>query len=302
MFAYFRAPIGWGELAKRTVKDSIEDGVPGLAAQLAFYFFLAVFPTLLFLVSMLAFLPVNSAIDPALARMEALLPASILELIREQIDQVMAGERGGLMTFAIAGAIWSSSSAMTAIISALNRAYDITEFRPWWRMRIVAVALTLSLALFTVLAFTFVVGGADLARWVTRMVGGGDLFESVWTIGQWIVALALVVVAIDLVYHFAPNAETRWTWVTPGSLLATILWMLASLGFKLYVQNFSNYTALYGAIGSVIVMMLWFYLAGFALLIGAELNAEIDKAMPNRDTTPPAPGQRKKIGAAAEEG
>lgn len=302
MFAYFRAPIGWGELAKRTVKDSIEDGVPGLAAQLAFYFFLAVFPTLLFLVSMLAYLPVNSAIDPALSRMEALLPASILELIREQIDQVMSGERGGLMTFAIAGAIWSSSSAMTAIISALNRAYDITEFRPWWRMRIVAVALTLSLALFTVLAFTFVVGGADLARWVTGMVGGGEFFEAAWTIGQWIVALALVVVAIDLVYHFAPNAETRWTWITPGSLLATILWMLASLGFKLYVQNFSNYTALYGAIGSVIVMMLWFYLAGFALLMGAELNAEIDKAMPNRDTTPQSPGHKKKIGAAAEEG
>lgn len=302
MFAYFRAPIGWGELAKRTVKDSMEDGVPGLAAQLAFYFFLAVFPTLLFLVSLLAYLPVESALDPALSRMETLLPASILELIRQQIDQVLAGERGGLMTFAIAGAIWSSSSAMTAIISALNRAYDIEEFRPWWRMRITAVALTLSLALFTVLAFTFVVGGADLARWVTGMVGGGEFFEAAWRIGQWIVALVLVVVAIDMVYYFAPNADTRWTWVTPGSVLATVLWMLASIGFKLYVQNFSNYTALYGAIGSVIVMMLWFYLAGFALLIGAELNAEIDKAMPSRDTSPQSPGRRKKIGAAAEEG
>lgn len=302
MFVYFRAPVGWGELAKRTVKDSIEDGVPGLAAQLAFYFFLALFPTLLFLVSLLAYLPVESALDPALARMEALLPSSILELIRQQIDQVLAGERGGLMTFAIAGAIWSSSSAMTAIISALNRAYDITEFRPWWRMRIVAVALTLSLALFTVLAFTFVVGGADLARWVTRLVGGGALFESVWTVAQWVIALALVVVAVDLVYHFAPNADTQWAWVTPGSLLATALWMIASVGFKLYVQNFSNYTALYGAIGSVIVMMLWFYLAGFALLVGAELNAEIDKAMPTHDTAPQSPAHRKKIGPAAEKG
>ena len=302
MFVYFRAPVGWGELAKRTVKDSIEDGVPVLAAQLAFYFFLALFPTLLFLVSLLAYLPVESALDPALARMEALLPSSILELIRQQIDQVLAGERGGLMTFAIAGAIWSSSSAMTAIISALNRAYDITEFRPWWRMRIVAVALTLSLALFTVLAFTFVVGGVDLARWVTRLVGGGALFESVWTVAQWGIALALVVVAVDLVYHFAPNADTEWVWVTPGSLLATALWMLASLGFKVYVQNFSNYTALYGAIGSVIVMMLWFYLSGFALLVGAELNAEIDKAMPTRDTAPQSPAHRKKIGPAAEKG
>ena len=202
------------------------------------------------------------------------------------------------MTFAIAGAIWSSSSAMTAIISALNRAYDITEFRPWWRMRIVAVALTLSLALFTVLAFTFVVGGADLARWVTRLVGGGALFESVWTVAQWGIALALVVVAVDLVYHFAPNADTEWVWVTPGSLLATALWMLASLGFKVYVQNFSNYTALYGAIGSVIVMMLWFYLSGFALLVGAELNAEIDKAL--HPGHPAGPAGRRQIGPAAD--
>lgn len=301
MFAYFRAPVGWLELAKRTVKDSIEDGVPGLAAQLAFYFFLAVFPTLLFLVSMLAYLPVQSALDPALARMEALMPAGVIALIREQIDKVMQGGQGGLMTFAVAGAVWSSSAAMTAIISALNQAYDITEFRPWWRMRLVAIGLTLSLAIFTVLAFTFVVGGADLARWVARAAGGGEIFESVWIVGQWIVAIALVVVAVELVYHFAPNAETRWVWITPGSLLATALWLLASFGFKLYVQNFSNYTAVYGAIGSVIVLMLWFYLSGFALLVGAELNAEIDRALPSRDDAPQTPSRRKKIGAAAED-
>lgn len=299
MFAYFRAPIGWGELAKRTIKDSLEDGVPGLSAQLAFYFFLAVFPTLLFLVSLLAYLPVESALGPALARMEALLPSGALELIREQIRQVLEGNHGGLMTFAIAGAIWSSSTAMTAIISALNRAYDIVEFRPWWRMRLLAVGLTIALAVFTVLAFVFVVGGADLARWAARMVGGGEVFAAVWVVAQWLVALALVVLAIDLVYHFAPNAETRWVWITPGSLLATALWMLASFGFRIYVQNFSNYTALYGTIGSVIVLMLWFYISGFALLIGAELNAEIDKAMPTRDDEPQSPAHKKKIGPAA---
>lgn len=302
MFVYFRAPVGWGELARRTVKDSIEDGVPGLAAQLAFYFFLALFPTLLFLVSLLAYLPFESAIGPALARSEALLPGGAIDLIRQQIDQVRAGDQGGLLTFAIAGAIWSSSAAMTAIISALNRAYDITEFRPWWKMRLLAVALTLALAVFSILALAFIVGGADLARWVTESVGGGALFESIWTIAQWVIAIVLVIIAIDLVYHFAPNADAQWVWVTPGSLLATALWLAASFGFRFYVQNFGNYTAVYGAIGSVIVLMLWFYLAGFALLVGAELNAEIDRALPTHDDGPQTPERRKKIGAAAAAG
>jgi membrane protein len=225
----------------------------------------------------------------------------VLDLIREQIDQVLAGESGGLMTFAIAGAIWSSSTAMTAIISAFNRAYDIHEFRPWWKMRLVAVGLTIALAVFTVLAFAFVIGGGDLAGWVARQVGAGDVFAAAWSVGQWAVALALVVLAVDLVYHFAPNADTTWVWITPGSLLATVLWLAASVGFKIYIQNFANYTAVYGAIGSIIVLMLWFYLSGFALLVGAELNAEIDKAKPTRDEEPQSPAHRKKIGPAADE-
>lgn len=301
MFAYFRAPVGWAELGRRTVVDTLEDGVPGLAAQLAFYFFLAVFPTLLFLVSLLAYLPVEPTLGAALARLEAILPSDVLTLVREQIDQVLTDRSGGLMTFAIAAAIWSSSTAMTAIISTLNRAYDIDEFRPWWKTRLIAVGLTIALAIFTVLAFGLVVGGTDLARWAAQQIGAGESVAMVWTLAQWPIALVLVVFAIDLVYYFAPNADTRWVWVTPGSLLATALWLLASLGFKIYVENFGSYTAVYGAIGSIVVLMLWFYLSGFALLLGAELNAEIDRALPTRDDTPQSPAHRKKIGPAAEE-
>ena len=121
---------------------------------------------------------------------------------------------------------------------------------------------------------------------------------SVWSIAQWVIALVLVVVAVDLVYYFAPNADNKWVWVTPGSLLATVLWLVASGAFKLYVQNFGSYTAVHGAIGTIIVLMLWFYLSGLALLIGAELNAEIDKAIaPHR---PRGRSGRRAIGPAAE--
>jgi membrane protein len=127
------------------------------------------------------------------------------------------------------------------------------------------------------------------------LLGAGEAFAATWRVAQWPVAFALVVFAVDLVYYVAPNRKTAWVWITPGSLLATTLWLAASAGFKIYVQNFGNYVAVYGAIGSVIVLMLWFYLSGFALLLGAELNAEIDKPV-----SPPESGgasdSRKKIG------
>lgn len=300
MFAYFRAPVGWRELARRTIVDTLEDGVPGLAAQLAFYFFLALFPALLFLISLLAYLPIEPAVGGMIDRLSTLLPAEALAIVRRQIDRVLQGNHGGLLTLAIAGAVWSSSTAMTAIISTLNRAYDIEEFRPWWKTRLVAVALTLALTVFVLTAFALVVGGSDLAAWIAGRLGASDLFAQAWAVGQWIVALALVVIAVDLVYHFAPNAESEWVWVTPGSLLATGLWLAASFGFRVYVQNFADYSAVYGTIGGVIILLLWFYMSGFALLIGAELNAEIDKAMPSRDTAPQSPDRPKKIGPAAE--
>jgi membrane protein len=155
-----------------------------------------------------------------------------------------------------------------------------------------------ALAVFVVLALVFVVGGGDLAAWVARMIGAGDLFAGIWSLVQWAIALTLVVLAVDLVYYFAPNADNKWVWVTPGSVLATALWLVASAAFKLYIENFGSYTAVHGAIGTIIVLMLWFYLSGFALLVGAELNAEIDKAIaPHR---PRGRSGRRAIGPAAE--
>jgi membrane protein len=279
LFAYFRPPVAWRDLVRRVLKETIDDGCPGLAAQLAFYFLLALFPGLLFVVSLLAYVPVGAALRDAVGQLEAILPAEIIELIRAQLEQLLAGGHGGLLTIGIAGAIWSSSSAITAIITALNRAFDIEEWRPFWKRRVVSIVLTLGLAAFVVVAFALVVSGADAARWMAERLGFDGWFARLWPLLRWPVALVLVVLAVDLVYHFAPNTKARWAWITPGALVATGLWLAVSLGFKLYVQNFPSYTAVQGAIGAVIVLMLWFYLSGFALLVGAELNAEIHKAL-----------------------
>lgn len=300
MFAYFRAPVSWTELARRTIVDTFADGCPGLAAQLAFYFFLALFPALLFLVSLLSYLPIDAAVGSMLERVRPFIPSDVLKVIHSELDKLLHGDRHSLLTFAIAAAVWSSSSAMTAVITTLNRAYDIEEFRPWWKQRLIAIGLSVMLTVFAVLALTLVLGGADLAEAVAKWIGAGEMFERVWNVAQWPVALFFVVFAVDLIYYIAPNADTRWVWITPGSLLATLLWLLTSFGFKLYLQYVSNIAIVYGALGSVIVLLLWFYLSGFAILVGAELNAEIDRAMPTRDDAPQRPWRRKRIGAAAE--
>jgi membrane protein len=178
------------------------------------------------------------------------------------------------------GALWSSSSATVAIVASLNKAYDLTERRPWWKVRLLAIGLTLFLAIFILTSIWLVLAGPSIATYFGRVVGLGAVFEWTWKVVQWPVAFALVVVALGHVYYLAPDADQNWRWVLPGAVFGTVLWMLVSLGFKFYVMNFGNYNETYGAVGSVIVLMLWFYASAFALLLGAEMNSEIEHASP----------------------
>jgi membrane protein len=276
MFAYFQVPTSWSDVLKRTVHEIGDDNCVGMAAQLAFYFLLALFPALLFVVALVGYLPVEGALGELLLALAAIAPSELIALLREQLDQIAAGNRASLLTLGIVGAIWSSSAAMVAIIDALNRAYDIAEWRPWWKRRVVAILLTVALAVFILLSIGFVLIGPGLADRLTDWLGLAGAVATVWQILRWPLMVGLVVLAVDLVYHFAPNRPSRWVWITPGSLVATALWILSSFAFKFYVANFGDYTATYGAIGAVIVTMLWFYVGSMAVLVGAEINAVIE--------------------------
>jgi membrane protein len=186
------------------------------------------------------------------------------------------------------------------MIDALNRAYDIEEGRPLWKVRLTAIALTIGLAVFALAAFTLVVAGPELAEGIAARFGLGSAFAWTWKIVQWPIALALVAFAIGLVYYVAPDAEQEWVWVSPGALVATALWLIGSLAFRFYVMNFASYEESYGAIGGVMVLLLWFYMSGLAIIVGAELAAEIEHASPwAKDPGEKVPGQKKKIGLAA---
>jgi membrane protein len=278
MLVYFRVPLRWPEVLRRTIAEIREDNCLGLAAQLAFYFFLALFPALLFLVALVGYLPIEDALTGMLAALGTVAPTEVLTLLRTQLEELARGSHGSLLTLGIGGAIWSSSAAMVAIIDALNHAYDIDERRSWWKRRVVAIALTVAVALFIVMSLAFVLAGPGAASWVAGWFGLEPAFALVWAIARWPLMTFLVVFGVDLVYHFAPNRRGRWLWITPGSLLATGLWILSSFAFKFYVTNLANFNATYGAIGGVVVLLLWFYVSGLAILVGAELNGVIEQA------------------------
>ena len=210
-------------------------------------------------------------------------------------------EHGGILTFAFLFTIWSSSGAMTSIISTLNAAYDIEESRPWWKVRLTAIALTVGVALFILVSATLVIAGPELAEKAAEWLHMGSAFAWTWKILQWPVILALVITAVALVYYFAPDAEQYFVWITPGAVFATLLWIAASLGVRFYVANFGNYNETYGALAGVMILLLWFYISGLCILMGAEMNAEIEHASPyGKAPGEKVPGQRKKIGILAE--
>ena len=300
MLSRFIVPLSWKRLLKRTVTEAVADDVPNLAAQQAYYFFFALFPALLALLSIASFFPIHNLVDGMVTMLGRIAPPDVIRIVTEQIGKISNTNASGLLTFAFVFTLWSTSNAVVSMTSTLNAAYDITESRPWWKVRLIAIALTLGLAFFILVSMTLVIAGPTLAERIAETMRLGPVFEWGWKLLQWPLIFAMVSAGIALVYYFAPDAEQDLVWITPGSILATGLWILISLGFKLYLARFGNYEA-YGAIGAVMVLMLWFYLSGLAILIGAELNAEIEHASPyGKNPGEKVPGQRKKIGSAAQ--
>ena len=301
MLRALRIPIGWTDLAKRTAGEVMADNCLGLAAQLAYYFVLALFPALLFLVALVSFIPIVDLLDTIMSALARFAPGEALTLIQDQVLKIANGQHGGLLTLGMVGTIWSTSAGVTAIIDTLNQAYDIRESRPWWKVRLTAVGLTIILAIFIMASMVLLVAGPALIDRTAGWLHMGPAAALAWKVAEWPVIFGLVSLAVAIVYYFAPDAKQEWIWITPGSIFAAMLWLVVSLGFKFYVANFGWYNATYGAIGGVIVLMLWFYLSGLAVLVGAELNAEIEHASPyGKEPGERVAGEKKAIGRLAE--
>lgn len=291
----------WRDLAVKTWHEVVDDDVLGLAAQLSYYFFLALFPAILFGLALASFFPLGTLTDDVVRVLGPVVSPEVLKLIQEQMKRLADAESGGLLTFGVLAALWSSSAAMVSIVGALNRAYDIEESRPWWKVRLVAMGLTIGLAVFVLAALTLVLAGPSIADWLDQRLHMGGTLRWTWLILQWPVAIALVAMALGLVFYFGPDAEQDWVWITPGALIGAVLWLLVSLATKVYVANFTDYNAAYGSVGGVMVVLLWLYVSAIAVLVAAELNAEIEHASPyGKGPGQKTPEGRRVLGARAE--
>jgi membrane protein len=278
------------ELARRVWSEISEDEVFDRAAALSYYFLFALFPALLFMTALFGLLPIPNLIERVVGYLERVLPGDAASLVTKTLGEIVKGAHGGLLSIGVLGALWAGSNGMVSIITALNVAYEATENRPWWRRRLVAVALTVAFSLFTLLAMLILIFGGKIGELVAGWVGLGPVFSIAWGIVQWPLVAMFVLTGIALVYYFAPAVEQPWHWVTPGAVVALVIWIGMSLGLRTYVTYFGNYNATYGSIGGVILLMLWLYLSGVVLLIGAEINSEIERAAARRPVRHPEVG------------
>ena len=271
--------LTWTALVKRVWSEIQKDEVFGRAAQLAYYFLLALFPLLLFLTSVIGvILGSQTELRQGLFNyLGTVLPGSASQLVNTTMVEVSNASGGGKIAFGIIAALWAASNGMGAITEALNIAYDVKESRPWWRTRLTAIGLTVALSVLIISALTLVLYGGRIGEYVAGSYGFGGAFTTSWKIVQWPIVLAFVLLSFALIYYCAPDVRRqKWIFITPGAVIGVTLWLLVSFSFRLYLHFFDSYSKTYGALGAVIVLMLWLYLTGAAILIGGEVNSEIE--------------------------
>jgi membrane protein len=277
--------LTWKALTKRVWAELQRDDIFGRAAQLAYYFLLALFPLLIFLTSVIGFI-VGSGTGmrhTLFAYLSRVMPRSAFQLIDSTMLEVSTASGAGKLSFGFLMALWAASNGMGAITQALNVAYSVEETRPWWKQRLVAIGLTSALSILIIAALSIVLGGSKVAELLASHYELSSVFTIVWKVLQWPLALGFMLLAFALIYYFAPDLHDQdWKWLTPGSVIGIALWLLVSFAFKGYLHFFDSYSKTYGSLGAVIVLMLWLYLTGLAVLIGGEVNSEVENAAAKR--------------------
>jgi membrane protein len=262
---------------KRVLRAIQDDDVFGRAAQLSYYFLLALFPLLLFLVSLLGyFAQAGSDLRNSLLNyLAAVMPGAAVTLVHTTLEEISNSAGGGKLSFGFLAALWAASNGMGAISDTLNTAYNVKETRPWWKVRLISVLLTVSLSILIVTALVIILYGGTIGEAVAGRFGFGHVFTTLWKILQWPIALIFVLATFNLIYNFAPNIRrSQRRFFTLGALIGVALWLLVSFGFRIYLHYFNSYSVTYGSLGALIILMLWFYFTGVAILIGGEINCE----------------------------
>jgi membrane protein len=265
---------------KATVQEFVRDDALGLAAQLAYYLILAIFPFILFLVAVLDAFGSSSPqfVNELFDYLRRVMPAQVFDLIEAYTERTLRNEdtAPGLLSVGILGTIWAASGAFAALINALNRAYDVQETRPFWKVRGIAILMTLGLSVLVLGGVLLLIAGPSIGETIAEVFTLDDEFVIVWNVVRWPAALLFMVATVALLFYFAPDAGQPFRWITPGGFVGIALWVLASLAFNLYLgSDFNTYDKTYGSIGTVIVLLLYLYISSLTILFGATLNATL---------------------------
>lgn len=266
--------------AKDLYNETSEDNLFNGAAALAYYFFFALFPAMIFLLSLIPYLPIENLHQAVMDFLYQALPGDAANALEGVISEVTLNTHGGLLSLGVILTLWAASSGLYAVMQQLNVTYDVRETRPFWQVRGQAILLTLLFSVLIVAAFSLIVFGGVLQKWLANALGWGDALLVAFAIFRWLVIAILLLGGFALTYYYGPDVEQKFRFITPGSVLGVIILVGATLSFRIYVEHFGNYAKTYGSIGAVIVMMLWLYIAGLVILFGSEINALIEHYSP----------------------
>lgn len=265
-----------GPLLQKTGREILDDNVLGLSAQTAYYFFFSLFPLFLFTAPLIGLIGERQKIMAWLiVNLRQAVPGEAVDLVDNIVRDVLSPSSAGVISIGLLGAAWAGSNVFSALIDALNRAYDVEEGRPWWKKKLIALASVLVSAILFAVTTSIMLGGPEIADWIQRRTAMGAAGQAAWNFLQYPLAFALLVGMLWLIYYFLPNQRQDKSQILVGAVAAAVLWVGVTLLFRAYVANFGSYNKTYGAIGGVIVLLTWMYLTMLAILTGGELNAEL---------------------------
>jgi membrane protein len=279
-----RRRLGLVEFFKRTAKEISEDHLAAFAGNLTYKGLFALFPFAVFLLSLLGLFGAPDLLTNLIDQARIVLPNDVVNLLEDQLLGIAESRAQGAFTagaiVSILLALWGVSGAFRSVMEAMNVMYEIEEERPFWKVYGLSVFLSFGVAALLITALVLVVFGPQIGGAIADVVGLGFVFELVWNIVKWPVLIGIVLFAFALVYYFAPDVEQRFRYVSPGSIMAVAMWVLFSLLFRLYVENFGSYSATFGSFAGIIILMLYIYYSSFIMLVGAEVNQVIEEHVP----------------------
>jgi membrane protein len=293
--------VGPGKILLKKVSD---DDIASLAAEMAYRFFLALFPFFIFVAAFAGFVTdafnIENSTDRIVNTVGDTIPKDAAGVLRDQLDSILAGTNVGLLSLGVIGAIFAASGGIGTIMKGMNRVHDVQEERPIWRKYLLAIGLTVLAGAAIILAFLALVVGQAAGIDIAEKIGLSGPATTLFTFLRWPIAIVAIFLAVSFLYWATPNKHIALKWVLPGAILFTTVWLLATYSFGLYVSNFSSYNSTYGALGGVVILLIWFYLTSFIFLLGAEVNSVLEHELHERERSKQSPPEGKKQAQSPE--